>query len=377
MNTHANPDADTLILKLSRGLWDQQMSAADELGKMKARAAVPALISALTSLRTGTTTTRPGISAIRALKNIGDEQALIPILRLLTSKDVDVRRAVVDAAISLGKISSQDVMELLIEHAQSSNQEGRVEAIEIICGLEKPSSFEIVVGYLGDPSKRTKRAAIEALGKLRDPRGVKLLVGQLHTTEVHTTEDEWTKADAIEALGRIGSRDACPAIMPYLDSPKGAPTRWRAATALGLIGDRQAARPLIKALRISLKEEDTSFLWNAVEALIKIDDENVLGELAGILTEIFKHTKINGYNTVRDAKIELSEYIMRKAASGMSFSIYTSQELKSLRKLEDWEAHWDPEGGPYSSKRLSFEEARLKAADALASRSWLRRFWRK
>jgi HEAT repeat protein len=105
------------------------MSAADELGKMKARAAVPALLSALNCI---------GASAISALGSIGDEQALKPILQFLSNKDADVRRAVVCAAVSLGKPSSQDVMGLLIEQAQPSNQEGRVEAIEIIGGLGKP-----------------------------------------------------------------------------------------------------------------------------------------------------------------------------------------------------------------------------------------------
>jgi HEAT repeat protein len=48
--------------------------------------------------------------------------------------------------------------------------------------------------------------------------------------------------------------------MPYLDSSKDAPTRGYAAIALGLIGDKQAAQPLIKALSISLKRVLRKFL---------------------------------------------------------------------------------------------------------------------
>jgi hypothetical protein len=125
-----------------------------------------------------------------------------------------------------------------------------------------------------------------------------------------------------------------------------------------------------------LKEEDPSFFADTVEALIKIDEVNVFGRLTGILTEI-RRTGINDYYDVRNAKIALSKYILQKAASRMPFSTCKSHDLKILRNLEDWEAHFDPDGGPNWSETFSFEQVRSKAADALSSRSWLRPFWRK
>ena len=90
-------------------------------------------------------------------------------------------------------------------------------------------------------------------------------------------EDEWVRANAAEALGRIGpeAKAAVPALIQALKNEDVLRVRWGAAEALGQIGP--AAKQAVPALAQALKDIEDSyspyFRESAVEALEKINIE--------------------------------------------------------------------------------------------------------
>ena len=91
-----------------------------------------------------------------------------------------------------------------------------------------------------------------------------------HLIEGCGSENCFEQQDARIALERIGEEAVDPLIQALLNNVN--PTiRWRAAEALGHIGDLRAIEPLIRAL----KDDDVSVQWRAIEALVDIGEPAV------------------------------------------------------------------------------------------------------
>ena len=79
--------------------------------------------------------------------------------------------------------------------------------------LGDPRAIPLLIDALADASALVRREAAKALGKLNDPRGTaRLLLALAKET------DEMTCCSVIETLGRIGTRDALPALTAMLES---------------------------------------------------------------------------------------------------------------------------------------------------------------
>jgi arylsulfatase A-like enzyme len=84
-----------------------------------------------------------------------------------------------------------------------------------------------------------------ALGRLRDPRGLKPLIANLRH------DDPVLRAQSALALGELGDRRAVPPLLRLLQIKQ---SRWAAIESLGLLGDRRAAATL-ERLRSSDPDE--------------------------------------------------------------------------------------------------------------------------
>lgn len=105
-----------------------------------------------------------------------------------------------------------------------------------------------------------QRELVRNLGDIGDPKAVKLLLDRL------ADRSERVQAAAVEALSKIGETAVEPLISALANENKF--VRFRAALALGQIGDRRAVKPLINALR-----DDIGIVRDgAVRALGKIRD---------------------------------------------------------------------------------------------------------
>lgn len=256
-----------------------QLFGPPNVDKLKAKDDVKGLIKALgykkdKSVREG---------AAKALGEIGDTQAVEPLITVIRDKNEGVRQAAVEALDKLGwqpdrsetgalywvekrrwdkciEIGEPAVKPLIaVLKDEESNENVRQGAVEALGQIGDSRAVELLIAVLEDKSVSVRIEAAKALGHIGDVRAVDSLIIPL--------KDEYSSYmpnAALEALVKIG----VPAIEPLIVAldDKSASARKRAAEALGQIGDSRAVEPLIVPLR-----DKSSYVHHAaIEALVKI-----------------------------------------------------------------------------------------------------------
>ncbi|HIJ07675.1 MAG: PBS lyase HEAT domain protein repeat-containing protein [Methanomicrobiales archaeon 53_19] len=110
-----------------------------------------------------------------------------------------------------------------------------------IVKMRKGGDLPALLNVLAHGELDQRYSAIDALGLLRDPRAIELLVETLQSDAYSGLR--WKAA---EALARIGTPAVGP-LLTLLDDPD-EDLRWKVAIALGEIGDPRAVAPLITLL---------------------------------------------------------------------------------------------------------------------------------
>jgi HEAT repeat protein/uncharacterized membrane protein YraQ (UPF0718 family) len=147
----------------------------------------------------------------------------------------------------------------------------RLEASRLLAEFGEPA-VNLLLTALKDPSYQVRKAAVESLGEIEDPKVVKALVDMLSKDVIEVRQS------ILMTLGKIGSRDGLEAIISQL-SNKNNLIRAMAADALGGIGDRQATPHLIKLL----SDGEVKVRVAVVGALEKIKDPSATVPLVPLL----------------------------------------------------------------------------------------------
>jgi HEAT repeat protein len=172
---------------------------------------------------------------------------------LLKDPDWAVRR---EAVITLGEMGDERCVEPLVRALQDGDWQVREVAIEALGMVGSPAVDPLIKL---SRSWDHRKAAIRALGKIKDERVLAPLINQLRS-------DEFGE-DATDALVELGS----PAVEKLVAalSDKDDNTRKQAVIALGRIQDPTALDPLIE----KLKDKDWYTRLTAAAALEKIGDD--------------------------------------------------------------------------------------------------------
>jgi len=182
---------------------------------------------------------------------------------LLQDPDWAVRREVT----TLGEMGDDRCVEPVVRALRDGDWQVREAAIEAVGMIGSPC-VDLVVRLLRDWDIR--KAAIVALGKIKDERVLEPLIGQLRNDEFNelatealaeigqpaveklvaalTDKDENVRKQAVIALGRIKDPTACDALIEMLKD-KDWFTRLTAAAALEQLHDergREAIKPLLQ-----------------------------------------------------------------------------------------------------------------------------------
>ncbi len=179
--------------------WAVRREAVITLGEMGDERCVEPLVRAL---RDGDWQVRE--VAIEALGMVGSPavDALIKLLR-----DWDVRKYAIRA---LGKIRDERVLNPLI--AQLRNDEFNEDATEALVELGKPAVAKLVVA-LKDKDENTRKQAVIALGRIKDPDALDSLIEMLQDS------DWFIRLTAAAALEKVGDERGREAIKPLLKDP--------------------------------------------------------------------------------------------------------------------------------------------------------------
>jgi HEAT repeat protein len=229
---HTDPTPEQVMPRLVALLKDQnpelRRTAAQSLGKIARKEAVPALFEALGDPDAGVR--RNAAWALGVLSEDAVEEDLAPLALLLFDSDPGVREA---AATTLGLTGYTQVgIELLLERlAEPDAPEDTKRLIAAMMGsMEAGPAVPALTKLLTDRSAKVRRWTVAALGEIADEQTVAPL-GALLTRD----PDPGVRVEAAFRLGKFGGAAAKPALTAALkDSNED--VRRLAAAALKDIG---------------------------------------------------------------------------------------------------------------------------------------------
>lgn len=166
-----------------------------------------------------------------ALGELGDAAAVGPLVRALTGESGEVAKAVVRALVRLGP----EAVEPLLGVVPTLGPEGRGYGVRALGELRDPRALPVLLSVLADPDDAAGRAdAAWALGRLGDPRAGEALVPVLG-------DPQWrTRLEASRALGLLEVREAEGALERLRrDDPHPAVREWAARSLAVLRGAPQ------------------------------------------------------------------------------------------------------------------------------------------
>jgi HEAT repeat protein len=287
-------------------------------GQTKDRAAIPTLLEALK----GEFYTVRGKSA-RALADIGDKQAVQPILGLLKDKEAETR---INAALALGQfnhpVTFGGIGDLLLDDLEIEVRQAAAKALSrtrnpavlpylmdamrdsfwwygrehaalvLLDAIESFGSFAVepLIEALADKEGTVRRFAARILGNIKDPRAIEALGMELYDLnhEVGTAvalalsqigpasydvleaaarhPEPGIRANVILALGKIKDNRVAPILLDLIRDPDRS-VQKQAVLSLGELGDPRAVPVL---LEISTSRTDREMAHLARQVLEKL-----------------------------------------------------------------------------------------------------------
>jgi HEAT repeat protein len=255
---------------------DVRCDAAQALGAMKARQAVPHLLSLLTpsieDLEEDVSYEdfKVSVETIKALGEIGDRRATRPLLknvnikRLLGEANQESSVVVIEA---LGKVGDPLAVETLIQLLPSKDSYVRRRTLEALWRIKTPTVVEPLLKALQeDEDSRLRYDAAEWLGMMQEQSALPALNKAL------SDEDDNVRDSAAVAIGRIDS-DHLLALLNDKDEN----VRRAVVHGLGVIGCKQAVPRLLALIR------DEELGYRAMDALGKLGTPELLPRLESLM----------------------------------------------------------------------------------------------
>jgi HEAT repeat protein len=277
-----------------------------DVEKLQDKGNLAGLIKALSYQKDGSVREK----AAKALGEIGDAQAVEPLITALKDSDKDVRRAAVEA---LGQSGDARAVDPLGAALQDSDTDVRRAAAAALGQSGDARAVDPLGAALKDNDTDVRRAAAEALGGSGDARAVDPLIAALKDGAVDVQQavagalaqiaeentDKDLKYQAALSLAEIDDPRAVNLLVGFIASQRfsammhGRESSLEEGALEALVGmGSPAIDPLIQCLRPHLvktghnKSKNTNHERNmvAVEALVRIGDSRAVEPLAGYLS---------------------------------------------------------------------------------------------
>lgn len=256
------------------------MSATKALGEIGSDEAIPSLLKLLEKADFSIRANRyVRESAVDALGEIGSELAVSNLLELIDYSDSRVRCSVVNA---LGKIGAENFISILLKLLEDSDRDVIQSAMEALCEIGSDAGISACLNSLGYRNELLCRNA-RILGKI----GSETVISGLHklTADVNSRVRE----EVAEALGETGSEKAIPSLLKLMDDSEYR-VRGSVAEALGKISSNVTIVALVKLL----EDTNRNVRKSAAKGLRKVLLGNVEAETTiAILIKLAKHHDFN------------------------------------------------------------------------------------
>ncbi len=252
--------AKAFVQALDAGVPELRMAAANALGELEEKEAVPHLIN-----RFDDPDTRVRARAARACGQVADPRATDALESLLTDSNAEVRR---EAADALGNIGNRQALQALLSLYNDSNERVRRIAVSGFGKFESDQPVEYLVDALGDSSDAVQRAAVFSLIDLLSnvPTEQSHQIRESVVDQLAATEDETVVAPLVEIL-EVGQQPA---------------QKRNTAWLLGRVMDDESNRTAVDALIGALQADDQMTTQFASTSLAEIGGTYVEAQLLEI-----------------------------------------------------------------------------------------------
>jgi HEAT repeat protein len=283
------PAVPRLIAQLEQGARDARVAAAFLLGALGDARGTDALVAALAGHDNELVMT-----AARALAAIGDGGARESLLTLFAHPDVMVRQSAVFAVNSLGAAGLDARLQALIADAEPRVRE---------CAVRASGYFAFdwcvdgIIEAVGDDAEDVRRAAIEQLPLLDDPRGLELLLAALR----HETPRN--RAAAAHALRLLDDDRVDAALVEMLADDQ----VWVRYFSAGSVAYRRLGAAAERLEIMALADPAPHVRIAAVQALALIDPRALLQVATTIVDDSdadIAAAALRGLGAVADRQVE-------------------------------------------------------------------------
>jgi len=171
------------------------------------------------------------------------------------------------AVQALGKIGDPRALGTLLKGIEDENDYIRYDAAMALGSYDQPRAHDALIKALMDQSSYVRWAAGKSLGELKVEKAVPDLINMLQD------RSSYAQTAAAEALGQIGK----PETIPFLENSLYSRNLWvrnAAAHALGLMGETMGIPILIRNLKSMAGDRELTVRGQAVEYLREITGQN-------------------------------------------------------------------------------------------------------
>jgi TonB family protein len=197
------PIAPQTLTDLKSADIEKRRAAADELGYLRNREAVPLLISALADKDASVRE-----AAAFALGQITDPRAVVPLTKALVDKDADVRTSITFALGMIGDRKSGQTFSQLLDDPAASVRAAAVTAMGL---MQDEEGVDELIEMLTDPAFDVRYDAAWALGQMNEADAIEHLraaITSIDKLEVDNTLREEFRLLAQTSIERIQAQDA-------------------------------------------------------------------------------------------------------------------------------------------------------------------------
>ena len=199
-------------------------------------------------------------SAVEVLNEIAEPATIKYLLTALEDGDWWVRSRASDA---LAKIGGPKVMDAVLQLVGDKSDNIRRSAIEILNQTKDPRAVDHLITATRDTDWWTRERAADALAEIRSEKATPALLEML-------AGDPRSVPAALRALGRLGSSDVLPQLLPMLDRPE-KDIRIEAVHAIGCLATSESADTLKNRLRGLATGADEAIAKAAAQAMSRIE----------------------------------------------------------------------------------------------------------
>ncbi len=288
---------DMVAESLRSPSWQVRRNAARVLGEMRSPEAVAPLVQALNDEEASVRT-----AAVRALAQIGDPRAIDALVAAVSDTNENVQQAASDALVGRAKVATHALLRAM-EHERNKTP---LRFLILTLGkIRDQAALLHLLKHLSSSYFAVRGAAITALkpfGAALVPHLLKMIaVNESEVADLLATAADGTnpaaQVRAINALGSLEEHRAVPLLKHLVvgDNPEVAEAaqealskigcaawgRCGAVILLGEVGDPS----LIPEMQKSLKDDSANVRLEAVRALGKFANQEVVGLLAQIAPE--------------------------------------------------------------------------------------------